>query len=235
MVAGLSRTDHEAWRRLSSATSLSSEARTDAAASTAGSVSPARSVSRPGSCVRPSRRAPGLAVQGGRHLGPHPLDLAQEDVGSGRTHAGELLQQPPQCGDVAVRLLAQPSEVAVPPFLQQRGLFAELGRGHLVVAPVAAPAQGLHPLLPVGVGHPARVAQPRLVQRAGGVRSVMPASSAYVCPCARTGSRTTLLSSLTASAGRGRSSSTGGVGGSVRARVRSRGPPPRSRCPRRRT
>jgi hypothetical protein len=82
---------------------------------------------------------------------------------------GELPQQPAQFGEVAVRLLAQPPQVPTPSVGQQLGGVAELGGRALVVAPVSAPTQRVHPFLPVGVGHPARIAQPRVVQGPGGV------------------------------------------------------------------
>lgn len=116
----------------------------------------------------PLRALERLRVEPGRGLGPDQLHLPQEDVHAGRSESRYLPQQRTQFVEIAVRLVAHTPQIAAPTLQQQLGAFTEHRRRALVVAPIAALAQRVDPLLPARVGHPARIAHPRLVQGAGG-------------------------------------------------------------------
>src|SRR5699024_3918922 len=82
----------------------------------------------------------------GSHLRPHRLDLTQEDMRSRRTDAGEFLEQRGQTGRVRLALVSETAQIAGPAVDEQGCGIIEARRSALVVASVAAAAEGVDPL-----------------------------------------------------------------------------------------
>src|SRR5699024_10447909 len=79
---------------------------------------------------------------------PHRLDLTRDDRRSRRTDAGEFLEQRGQTGRVRLALVSETPQIAGPAVDEHGCGIIEARRSALVVASVAAAAEGVDPLLP---------------------------------------------------------------------------------------
>src|SRR5699024_3325996 len=104
----------------------------------------------------------------GSHLRPHRLDLTQEDMRSRRTDAGEFLEQRGQTGRVRLALVSETAQIAGPAVDEQGCGIIEARRSALVVASVAAAAEGVDPLLPGALTQTLRRPPPGGEEFAGG-------------------------------------------------------------------